>query len=348
MIKWPVVSVVMSNYNGLKLNILDESLESILNNDYPNLEVILVDNASTDKSVSVVQKKFGKNPRLKIIQNSINMYSKGLNLGVKNSQGEYVAFFNNDVVVEDGFFQKIIYYLKKNSKVALVQGKLLSYFDHSIIDSAGETIDAIGSPITIGAHLKDSGKFDKTAEVLSASGSCSLLNRSAVEKMGLLQSNKLVLFDEDYGIGYEDLDLALRVWLSGYKVMYFPEALAFHKRGVTDLSEEIRVKVRWHFNKNRIITMLKNYSWGFILRNLPGTVLIYLATGMWEIIVKGKPALGFTRFTSIIWVLMHLSSTLRKRQQIQKTATRNGKIMIEKLQYRSTLFNFFLLFIKAK
>ena len=163
-----------------------------------------------------------------------------------------------------------------------------------------------------------------------------------------MQSNKLVLFDEDYGIGYEDLDLALRVWLSGYKVMYFPEALAFHKRGVTDLSEEIRVKVRWHFNKNRIITMLKNYSWGFILRNLPGTALIYFATGIWEIIVKRKSALGFTRLTSLLWVLVHIPSILEKRQQVQKNATKNGKIMIEKLQYRSTLFNFFLLFIKAK
>jgi len=268
------------------------------------------------------------------------MYSQGLNLGIKYSHGEYVAFFNNDVVVENGFFQKIINYLKKNPKVALIQGKLLSYFDHSIIDSAGETIDAVGSPITIGAHLKDSSEFDKTTEVLSVSGSCSLLRRVVVDKIGF--------FDEDYGIGYEDLDFALRAWLKGYKVMYFPKAGAFHKRGVTDLSAEIRVKVRWHFNKNRIVTMLKNYSWGFILRNLPRTILIYTATGIWEIIVKRKSALGFTRFTSLVWVLSHISSILEKRKQVQNSATKNGKIAIEKLQYKSNLISFFRYFIGAK
>ncbi len=94
--------------------------------------------------------------------------------------------------------------------------------------------------------------------------------------------------------------------------------------------------------------MLKNYSWGFILRNLPRTILIYTATGIWEIIVKRKYALGFTRFTSLIWVLMHISSILIKRQQIQQTATKNGKIMIEKLQYKSNLISFFRYFIKAK
>ncbi len=340
MTKWPKVSVVISNYNGLKLNILNESLSSILKNNYPNLEVVLVDNASTDKSVQIVRTKFGKNPRLKIIQNPINMYSQGLNLGIINSSGEYVAFFNNDVIVENGYFQKFINYLQKNLSVALAQGKLLSYFDHSVIDSAGETIDAWGSPITIGAHLKDDGKFNEIKEVLSVSGSCSILKKSVTKEIGL--------FDGDYGIGFEDLDLALRAHLKGLKVVYFPKVRAFHRRGVTDLSSEIRVKVRWHFNKNRIVTILKNYSWGFILRNLPVIVLIYLATGTWEIIVKQKFGLGFTRFTSLLWVVVNIPSILKKRQQVQKTTTKNGKIMIEKLQYKSTLFDFFLLFIKAK
>lgn len=340
MIRWPTVSVVISNYNGLKLNTLSESLQAALQNDYPGLEVILVDNASTDNSVSSVSKKFGKNPKLKIIQNPVNMYSQGLNLGVTDAKGEYVAFFNNDVVVENGFFQKIVRYLEKNPKIALIQGKLLSYFDHSIIDSAGETIDRFGSPITIGAHLHDDGKFNKVTEVLSVSGSCSMLRKSVTESIGL--------FDESYGIGYEDLDLALRAWLRGYKVVYFPLVEAFHKRGVTDLSEEIRVKVRWHFNKNRLMTIFKNYPWSFILGNLPGIFFIYASTGIWEIIMKRKFALGLTRFTSIIWVFMHLPSILKKRDEIQKNTKKNGKIMIKNLQYKSALLDFFLLFIKAK
>ena len=159
--KWPRVSVVMSNYNGLSLNLIPETLKLILKNNYPNLEVILIDNASSDKSTNVILKEFGSNTKFKLIQNHINMYSQGLNLGFKNSTGEYIAFFNNDVVVENGYFQKFVKFLEGQPRVALAQGKLLSYFDHSIIASAGETMDEYGNPITIGAGLNAKTSFNK-------------------------------------------------------------------------------------------------------------------------------------------------------------------------------------------
>lgn len=340
MSKWPKVSVVMSNYNGLKLNILTESVSSILKNNYPSLEVILVDNASTDKSVDTIKRKFGRDHKLIILQNPINMYSQGLNLGIKNSNGKYIAFFNNDVVVENGYFQKMVSFLEKNRDVALVQGKLLSYFDHSVIDSAGETTDIYGSPITIGAHQKEGINFDKETEVLSVSGSCSILRGSVIERIGM--------FDEDYGIGFEDLDIAIRSWLAGYKVKYYPNAIAFHRRGVTDLSDEIRVKVRWHFNKNRIMTMLKNYPVRILVKSLPITFLIYVATGLLEIFLKRKTALGLTRFSSILWVLWNLGSILKKRNQIQRGAKGGFYRLTEKLFYSGTLKQGFLSFIKVK
>lgn len=334
--KWPKVSVIVSNYNGLKLNLLTESLSSILKNDYPNLEVILVDNCSEDESVKVAKRKFGK---LKIVLNPVNMYSKGLNLGIKNSTGDYVAFFNNDVVVENGYFQKFIKFLQKRPEIALTQGKLLSYYDHNVIDSAGETIDPSGNPITIGAGMS-SNNFNEQREVLSVSGSCSILRKSAIESIGF--------FDEDYGIGYEDLDLALRAWMKGYKVIYYPKAYAFHKRGATDLSSMVRIKVRWHFNKNRISTLIKNYPVDFILRNLPITLFIYFAAGMWEIIIKKRPSLGVTRFTSIAWVVANLPRILKKRMEVQKNTKKSGKRMIQKLLSDMAIASSFRSFLGVK
>lgn len=333
---WPKVSVIISNYNGIKLNILTESLESIFKNDYPNLEVILVDNASEDKSVKVAKTNF---PKLKIVQNPVNMYSQGLNLGIKSSTGDYIAFFNNDVVVKNGYFQKFITFLETNRKIALAQGKLLSYYDHKIIDSAGETIDAFGTPITIGAG-KGANNFNKIREVLSVSGSCSILRKSALEELGY--------FDEDYGIGYEDLDLALRAWMKGFKVVYFPKVFAYHKRGVTDLSPMVRNKVRWHFNKNRIATLLKNYPLGFIIRNLPITIFIYFVAGIWEMIIKGRVRLGFTRFSALIWASMHLSKILEKRHKVQENTRESGRLKIQKLLYDKSIVDSFYSFIKAK
>lgn len=334
--KWPSVTVIVSNYNGNKLNLLCESLESVLKNNYPNLEVILVDNASTDDSVKIAKREF---PKLKIVHNPVNMYSQGLNLGIRNSTGEYIAFFNNDVVVQDGYFQKFIKFLEKHKDVALAQGKLLSYYNHEIIDSAGETMDPFGTPITIGAGLSADNLNEQT-EVLSVSGSCSILRRSTVPSIGY--------FDDDYGIGYEDLDIALRAWMRGYKVVYFPEVLAFHRRGATDTSPMVRIKARWHFNKNRFITLIKNFPVGFLIKNLPMTICIYIAAGFWEIVLKGKISLGLTRFSSLGWIFLHLPKILRERREVQFKARKSDKKMIQKLLSGNTIANSFSSFIKTK
>src|SRR3989338_540779 len=259
--KWPKVSIIISNYNGLQLNLVIDSLTSVLNCDYPNYEVFLIDNASTDNSVTVVKRKFGKDKKLKIILNSVNMYSQGLNLGIENSDGEYIVFFNNDIEFKHGYLQKIVNLFRKDPKAALIQGKLLYFYDHKIIDSSGETMDIYGNPMTIGAGERDLGQYDRQIHILSASGSASVIRRSAVNFVGN--------FDSDYGIGYEDMDLALRLRLKGFKVLYLPDAVIYHKRGKTDLSTMIRVKVRWHFNKNRLATMIKNYPLLLLIKALP-------------------------------------------------------------------------------
>ena len=178
--KWPKVSIIVSNYNGLQLNLVTDSLASVLNCDYPNYEVFLVDNASTDRSVQVIKRKFGKNRRLKIICNPINMYSQGLNLGLENAFGEYIVFFNNDIEFKSGYLQKIVRLFQKEPKVALIQGKLLYFYDHKMIDSAGETMDIYANPITIGAGEKDLGQYDQQTQTLSASGSASAIRLSVV------------------------------------------------------------------------------------------------------------------------------------------------------------------------
>jgi len=338
--KWPKVSIIISNYNGLQLNLVIDSLTSVLNCDYPNYEVFLIDNASTDNSVTVVKRKFGKDKKLKIILNSVNMYSQGLNLGIENSDGEYIVFFNNDIEFKHGYLQKIVNLFRKDPKAALIQGKLLYFYDHKIIDSSGETMDIYGNPMTIGAGERDLGQYDRQIQILSASGSASVIRRSAVNIVGD--------FDPDYGIGYEDMDLALRLRLKGFKVLYLPDAVIYHKRGKTDLSSLIRVKVRWHFNKNRLATMIKNYPLLLLIKALPITILLYIASGLWEIFIKRKFSLGLTRFTAIIWILRNIISLLKKRFVIRGDIKKYGEEGILNLLSNMSLFKSFLSFVKAK
>ena len=338
--KWPKVSIIISNYNGLQLNLVINSLSSVLDCDYPNYEVLLVDNASTDNSITAVKRKFGKDKKLKNIRNSVNMYSQGLNLGIENSDGEYIVFFNNDIEFEHGYLQKIVNLFQKEPKAVLIQGKLLYFYDHKIIDSAGETMDIYGNPMTIGAGERDLGQYDRQIQILSASGSASVIRRSVINFVGN--------FDSDYGIGYEDMDLALRLRLKGFKVLYLPDAVIYHKRGKTDLSSLIRVKVRWHFNKNRLATMIKNYPLLLLIKALPITILLYIASGLWEIFIKRKFSLGLTRFTAIIWILRNIISLLKKRFVIRGDIKKYGEEGILNLLSNMSLFKSFLSFVKAK
>ena len=310
---WPEVSIVVSNYNGAKLNVLEECLESFKKIDYPNYEIILVDNASTDDSLAVAKKVIGKNPRFKIIRNRVNMYSLGLNLGLKASKGDYVAYFNNDLVIEKKYFLKLITAFKKYPKLALAQGKLLWYFDRSIIDSAGESMDVFGNPVTIGYKVKDEGQFDKEEEILSASGSACIFRKSVLVRIGG--------YAPYFGIGYEDMDLALRLQSRGFTIMRIPQALCYHKRGSTDLSPEVRVEVRWHFNKNRLATMIRNYPLNLLLTFLPGTFIIYFGSMVWETIALRNAPLAATRPRAFIWVVKHLPSLLTERKESRKLAT---------------------------
>ena len=338
--RWPKVSIIISNYNGLQLNLVIDSLTSVLNCDYPNYEVFLVDNASTDRSVRVIKRKFGKNPRLKIIRNSINMYSQGLNLGIESSNGEYIAFFNNDIEFKSGYLQKIVNLFQKEPKAALIQGKLLYFYDHKIIDSVGETMDVYGNPVTVGAWEKDVGQYDKQRQILSASGSASVIRASILNIIGK--------FDPDYGIGYEDMDLALRLHLKGFKVLYHPDAVIYHKRGKTDLSSIVRVKVRWQFNKNRLATMIKNYPFLLLIKALPITILLYIAAGLWEIFIKRKFSLGLTRFTAIIWIIKNLHGLLKKRLTIRGSINEKGQESVLNLLSKRSMFKSFLSFMRAK
>ena len=338
MYKFPLVSIIVSNYNGWTLNVLSSCLESLFKLDYPSYEIILVDNCSTDGSVEEVEKLFGSNSKLRIIRHRENRYSKGLNEGAKASKGKYVVYFNNDIIADPTYLKEAIDVFEERDDVAIIQGKLLSYFDHSKIDSIGETMDLFGNPITIGWGKQDVGQYDQEQEILSASGSASIIRKSIFDEIGY--------FGEEYFIGYEDMDLALRARLKGYKVIYTPKAIVYHMRGVTDLSDELRVRVRWHFNKNRIMTMIKNYSVNSLFKALPVTILIYFLAFIWESIVKRKPRLGWTRITALFWNLKELCAIYKQRVVIRSGLMGKADKEIIRLMPQKTLLNTFLNFIK--
>lgn len=320
---YPLISIIVSNYNGAKLNILQECLQHFKNLDYPNFELFLIDNASTDNSIKIAKKIIGQDKRFRIIKNSINMYSEGVNLGFKESKGKFIALFNNDVVTKKRYLQKLVQAFDKHPKLAIAQGKFMWYFDHLVIDSAGETMDIYGNPVTLGYRTRDDGSFDKEEEILSASGAACLIKKSALDEIGI--------YDPKYGIGYEDMDHSLRFRHKGYIMMRVPSAICYHKRGITDLSPMVRVKVRWHFNKNRLATIIRNYPLPLLIRALPVTFFVYFGNMLWEILVLRNIPLALTRPKAIWWVISNLGYLLKQRAKIRSSVTSKSDSKILKL-----------------
>jgi len=310
----PLVSIIVSNLNGMQLDLLEDCLNSLMKPGYPNWELIVVDNNSSDKSVDYLEKRFKDKANCRVIKNPINMYSQGLNLGALCAKGDYLAYFNNDVAIAPGYFQELIKQLEKEKKLAIAQGKLVNYFDRKKIDSAGETMDQYGNPITIGAGEPDKTQYDIEEQILSASGSACIVKKSAFEKLGM--------YDPDYGIGYEDMDLALRARRMGYIIKRFPKAVVYHKRASTDLADFVRIKVKWHFNKNRITTMIKNYPPSMLVKTLPFTIVLYTGIGLYEWVVRRNWNIGKVRFTAMLWTATNIIKIAGKRNKIEKLGSK--------------------------
>ena len=172
-------------------------------------------------------------------------------------------------------------------------------------------MDKYGNPVTLGTKEKDKKQYDKIEDILSASGSACIVRKTIFVKLGG--------YDPDYGIGYEDMDLALRARRQGYSIRRFPKAICYHKRAKTDLADFIKIKVKWHFNKNRLATMIKNYPPTLLFKALSVTLALYTGIAFWEWFVNRNWKMGWVRVSSIFWVIINLPKILDKRAKITKS-----------------------------
>lgn len=340
--KYPLISAIVTNYNGWELGVLSDFFNAFLRNDYENLELFFVDQASTDKSVENVKKRFGKDKRVKIIANPVNNMSAGINMALKRSKGKYILFLNNDLYFEKGGIQKFVEFLETHNDAALVQGKIVSYYDHKKLDDVGETIDLYGNPVTLGAGELDRGQYDKKKEVLSVTGAASLFRASLLEKLGPL--------DPDYGIGYEDMDLALRARIAGYKCYYTPDAIVYHRRAASTsaASQDLKVKLKYGFNKNRLATLVKNYQTLNLFRALPVLIMIYIVTGLFETVYKKLWRFGLSRFRALFWLVYNFPSLYIKRMKVQKLRKLSDNQAFLPLMARGQIMGGFKDFLKSK
>jgi hypothetical protein len=304
----PKVSIVISNYNGLRHGVLGKCLFSVLEMTYPNYEVIVVDNCSSDGSLEYIKEHFRRR-NLRAIKNSENNYAKGLNIGLENAIGEYILYLNNDTRVDPSFLQPLVQDLKGHENVAAVQCMLINAHNGKI-DSLGEVIDTFGYFQSLGQGQDTPRRLTNPFEIPFLNGSAFLIRKNTLRQING--------FDPTYYSGYEDVDMCLKVRSLGYKILSEPKSLVYHARGTTFRSETMRTFGSFHFNKNRLTTLFKFYPVRKLTLIMPTLILFYMAEFSYISTIKRKHQLGITRLWALEWFIKNFKYELTERRKVQK------------------------------
>lgn len=217
----PLVYIIILNWNGRDM--LLDCLESLRKITYPNANVLVVDNGSTDDSVISIKAKF---PNVELLQLPSNLgYAKGNNSGfefVKNIKPDFIIFLNNDTLVDPGFIEPLIQPLIDDSDVGQTVPKIFYADDPERIWFGGSYINLwLGIIRHEGIRKKDHPDYNKVKEVAYATGCCMCIRAVDFEKLGG--------FDESFSMYAEDADLSLRIQEEGKKVMFTPDSKVWHK-----------------------------------------------------------------------------------------------------------------------
>jgi GT2 family glycosyltransferase len=305
------VSVIIPHYNGEE--ILKDCLASLYQSTRIPLEVILVDNGSSDNSVQMVRENF---PEVKIFQQEKNLgFAGGCNAGIEKATANYVLILNNDTTHRENWIEYLLETLQSDAQIAAVQPKLISWQNREYYDYSGANggeMDIFGFPFARGRffhHIeKDEKQYDQLdREIVWASGTAFLARRDALIEAGM--------FDNTFFAHMEEIDLDWRLRLMGYKIMVEPRAEIYHRSGFTLGAESPFKKYLNH--RNSLFMLMANYKISTLLYVLPVRILLdYMAA------LESLLARDFGRFTAIFkahfWCLSHLKPIAKKRQKVKK------------------------------
>ncbi len=250
--KYPKVSLLILNWNGLKYTI--NCIKSLLQTDYPNFEIIVVDNCSEIDEAGILKKEF--KGKITVVKNKINSgYTGGMNVGYAHTSGEYIMFVNNDMEFEKDWLKPLVMVFINNPTIGGCQPKLKHLIDRQSFDyavAAGGFIDIFGYPFARGrifTHVEiDTGQYDQIIKI-SWCG-IFLVRRKVLEKTGLFDP---IFFN--YG---EDMDLCFRIYGQGYSIVNVPRSVGYHYGGGA-LRKNLAQKMFFH-HRNNLIFIFKNFE----------------------------------------------------------------------------------------
>ena len=309
-----LVSIIIINYNGK--HHLEKCLKSLMQIDYKNYEIILVDNNSIDDSINFVKKFY---PSVGIIQLEKNYgFAEPNNIGAKKATGEFLLFLNNDTIVKPNFISELVKVINTDSKIAICQSFLLK--PNGEIDSSGDFVD------TLGRAYSSRKKVSEVREILGARGAAMLIRKESFFDLGK--------FDKSFFASFEDVDMGWRAWLWGYRVVLVPSSVVYHTGGQTikNISDEIR----FHGIKNTLMLRLVNFELSLAIKSIIKLFFVSFMRKIFRVKIISDPeegpplpSYGIT-FKGVSWVIKNLGYVLEKRKLVNKKRVLSTKELIEK------------------
>jgi GT2 family glycosyltransferase len=293
---YPLVSIITVNYNQSEVTCaFIESLNKIT---YPNFEVIVVDNNSTEDNPLIIKERY---PNIIFIQNPINYgFAAGNNFGLMRAKGDYVMLINNDIEVPSGFMEPLVEKLESNLKIGAVSPKIKFYYQPDTIQYAGFTRinNKTMRNTAIGYRQKDRGQFDADRETAYAHGAAMMVPMRVVKEVGLMS---YIFF-----LYYEEADWCARIANAGYSMYYVHNSYVLHKESVS--TGKLSALKIYYLNRNRIVFMRRNIYGREFYISLGYQLFVAIPKNALKFLLKGKISLFLAYYRAIGWNLKNIFS----------------------------------------
>jgi len=294
------VSVIVLSWNSRQR--IGDCLASLLALESPAVELIVVDNASADETVTFVRQSF---PGVTVVALDKNLgYAGGNNAGAAVARGKYLAFLNDDTTVEKRWLSELVAVAEADASVGLVTSQIVYRDRPDVLDSAGDGYLRSGGAFKH-HHGQSVDDAPTTREVFGACGAAFLIRRDLFESIGG--------FDEEFFMVYEDVDLSYRARLRGATCRYTASALVHHA-GSASIGWASKRQV-FFGQRNLEWTWIKNSPWRLLWRSAPS----HLVYGIASAIGYARQRRFATWCRAKIAAVIGLPRMLRKRRQIQRS-----------------------------
>ncbi|MEL6918575.1 MAG: glycosyltransferase family 2 protein [Bacteroidota bacterium] len=289
----PLVSIISINYNESEVTM--EMLDSLKNQSYDNIEIIIVDNASPNDNPDRIKELY---PGINLIKSQKNLgFAGGNNLGVKAAKGSYFLFVNNDTIIPENFIAPLVNTLEQDDSIGMVSPKIKFHWDPSLIQYAGYTPMSRWTirNHSIGYREKDNGTYDEPGETASIHGAAMMVPRRVVEKVGNMA--------ELYFLYYEEHDWAEMIKRAGYKIYYQPKSYILHKESIsTGKSSPLKT---YYISRNRIVFARRNFKPLSLVVSLLFQVFVSIPKNTITFILKNQFEHLRAFWSAIGWNMFH-------------------------------------------